>query len=89
MLENIERLSRGSTASHRHRHNRLPHTNIKQSTLCLATGRLTNTHMIFASRQAGFFYSPSPEFDDRVTCAYCSLELGSWEDGDNPMLSHK
>ena len=39
--------------------------------------------------QAGFFYTPSPEFEDRVTCAYCSLELGSWEDGDMPMVSHK
>lgn len=38
---------------------------------------------------AGFFYTPSSEFLDRVTCAYCSLELGSWEDGDNALLSHK
>jgi hypothetical protein len=32
---------------------------------------------------AGFFFTPSTAYPDRVTCAYCSLELGGWEDNNS------
>ncbi|EKX38228.1 hypothetical protein GUITHDRAFT_115571 [Guillardia theta CCMP2712] len=39
--------------------------------------------------QAGFFFSPSTQYQDRVTCAYCGLELGGWEDADIALSSHR
>ena len=29
---------------------------------------------------AGFFFTPTARAPDRVTCAYCGLELGGWDD---------
>eukprot|EP00960_Hanusia_phi_P046802 758048-Hanusia_phi.AAC.4 len=39
--------------------------------------------------QAGFFFSPSSQYPDRVTCAYCGLELGGWEDAAIALSSHR
>jgi hypothetical protein len=34
---------------------------------------------------AGWCYDPSPEYDDGVTCSYCSLSLDGWERNDDPL----
>ncbi|KAJ1483962.1 hypothetical protein T484DRAFT_1798294, partial [Baffinella frigidus] len=38
---------------------------------------------------AGFFFTPSAQYPDRVTCAYCSLELGGWEDNNSAFQAHR
>src|ERR1700755_1679798 len=38
---------------------------------------------------AGWYYDPSPELPDGVTCPYCSLSLDSWDAGDNPLEEHR
>lgn len=35
---------------------------------------------------AGFFYT---KCDDICRCAFCNVEVGRWEEGDNPMEEHK
>ena len=35
--------------------------------------------------QAGWFYAPTPESDDFVSCAYCKLSLDGFEPKDNPL----
>ncbi|KAH7135901.1 hypothetical protein B0J11DRAFT_174283 [Dendryphion nanum] len=39
--------------------------------------------------EAGWYYDPSPDLLDGVTCAYCSLSLDSWDAGDNPFDEHR
>lgn len=34
---------------------------------------------------AGWKYTPTPEYDDMATCTYCSLALDGWEPSDKPM----
>ncbi len=34
---------------------------------------------------AGWYYCPTAESDDFVTCAYCNLSLDGWEPKDNPL----
>lgn len=34
--------------------------------------------------QAGFVYTPQAAGDDTVTCLYCNLSLGGWEEEDDP-----
>jgi len=38
--------------------------------------------------EAGFFFEPSPETDDNVTCFLCKKSLDGWEPGDNPVAEH-
>lgn len=38
---------------------------------------------------AGFYYTPTDESDDMVTCAYCGLGLDGWESKDNPLVEHE
>lgn len=35
---------------------------------------------------AGFYYTKR---DDVVRCAFCGVQVGSWEEGDNPMHDHQ
>ena len=37
---------------------------------------------------AGWYYAPTPESDDYVTCVYCKLSLDGWEPKDNPYDEH-
>lgn len=37
---------------------------------------------------AGFYYDPSYEDPDNVTCYMCEKELGGWEEDDDPFLIH-
>ena len=37
---------------------------------------------------AGFFFTPTARAPDRVTCAYCGLELGCWDDRDVASEAH-
>ncbi|KAI9830821.1 MAG: hypothetical protein M1819_005346 [Sarea resinae] len=39
--------------------------------------------------EAGWYYCPTPESDDFVSCAYCSLSLDGWEPKDNPLREHQ
>ena len=34
---------------------------------------------------AGWKYTPTPEYEDTATCAYCSLALDGWEPADKPL----
>jgi hypothetical protein len=34
---------------------------------------------------AGWKYTPTPEYDDMATCTYCSLALDGWEPSDKPL----
>lgn len=34
---------------------------------------------------AGFYYSPTPDSNDMVSCIYCGLGLDGWEPKDDPM----
>ncbi|XP_039289307.1 death-associated inhibitor of apoptosis 1 isoform X2 [Nilaparvata lugens] len=36
--------------------------------------------------EAGFYYTKK---DDIVRCAFCGVEVGSWVEGDNPMVDHQ
>jgi hypothetical protein len=38
---------------------------------------------------AGWFYDPSEETPDGVTCAYCARALDAWDIGDDPMQEHR
>lgn len=38
--------------------------------------------------EAGFFYNPSPEHRDSVTCFMCGKELSDWEADDDPFAIH-
>ncbi|USP81417.1 hypothetical protein yc1106_08691 [Curvularia clavata] len=38
---------------------------------------------------AGWFYDPSTDTPDGVTCPYCSLALDAWDIGDDPMHEHR
>jgi hypothetical protein len=38
---------------------------------------------------AGWYYDPSEETPDGVTCPYCSLSLDAWDAGDDPMEEHR
>lgn len=35
--------------------------------------------------EAGWKYTPTPEYDDTATCTYCSLALDGWESADKPL----
>ncbi|PBP16919.1 AT hook domain-containing protein [Diplocarpon rosae] len=37
---------------------------------------------------AGWKYTPTPEYDDMATCTYCALALDGWENSDKPMDEH-
>ncbi|KAL2061032.1 hypothetical protein VTL71DRAFT_9084 [Oculimacula yallundae] len=37
---------------------------------------------------AGWKYTPTPEYDDMATCAYCNLALDGWENSDKPLDEH-
>ncbi|EKD19651.1 uncharacterized protein L3040_002006 [Drepanopeziza brunnea f. sp. 'multigermtubi'] len=37
---------------------------------------------------AGWKYTPTPEYDDMATCVYCALALDGWENSDKPMDEH-
>ncbi|KAH0534121.1 hypothetical protein FGG08_007279 [Glutinoglossum americanum] len=39
--------------------------------------------------EAGWYYCPTPDSDDFVSCAYCGLSLDGWEPKDNPMEEHQ
>ncbi|KAI9762589.1 MAG: hypothetical protein M1840_001215 [Geoglossum simile] len=39
--------------------------------------------------EAGWHYSPTPDSDDLVSCAYCSLSLDGWEPKDIPIEEHQ
>jgi len=34
--------------------------------------------------EAGFYYSPDIELEDKVECAYCKAKFGNWTHNDNP-----
>ncbi|KAK1978548.1 hypothetical protein LZ30DRAFT_598952 [Colletotrichum cereale] len=38
--------------------------------------------------EAGWKYTPSIEYNDMATCAYCELALDGWEQNDKPMDEH-
>ncbi|KAI4656935.1 uncharacterized protein J4E78_006826 [Alternaria triticimaculans] len=38
---------------------------------------------------AGWFYDPTDETPDGVTCAYCARALDAWDIGDDPMQEHR
>lgn len=38
--------------------------------------------------EAGFYYDPSYDDPDNVTCFTCGKQLGGWEEGDDPFLIH-
>ncbi|KIM44445.1 hypothetical protein M413DRAFT_442427 [Hebeloma cylindrosporum] len=38
--------------------------------------------------EAGFFYDPSYDDPDNVTCFICDKQLGGWEENDDPFLIH-
>ena len=38
--------------------------------------------------EAGFYFDPSPDDDDNVTCFTCSKELSSWDAEDDPFDIH-
>lgn len=38
--------------------------------------------------QAGFYYSPTAESEDNVTCFHCHNSLDQWEEGDDPFREH-
>jgi hypothetical protein len=35
--------------------------------------------------EAGWKYTPTPDYDDMATCTYCELALDGWEPADKPM----
>ena len=35
--------------------------------------------------EAGWYFEPTPESEDFVSCAYCKLSLDGWEPKDNPL----
>ncbi|TVY92092.1 Protein bir1 [Lachnellula willkommii] len=37
---------------------------------------------------AGWKYTPTPEYDDMATCTYCQLALDGWENSDKPLDEH-
>ncbi|TVY39757.1 Protein bir1 [Lachnellula subtilissima] len=37
---------------------------------------------------AGWKYTPTPEYDDMATCTYCELALDGWENSDKPLDEH-
>jgi hypothetical protein len=39
--------------------------------------------------EAGWYYDPSDEMPDGVTCPYCSLSLDAWDAGDDPIEEHR
>ncbi|KAL6246690.1 hypothetical protein RBB50_005997 [Rhinocladiella similis] len=38
--------------------------------------------------EAGWYYAPTPDSDDFVSCTYCKLSLDGWEPKDNPFDEH-
>ncbi|KAF8253883.1 hypothetical protein K440DRAFT_575873 [Wilcoxina mikolae CBS 423.85] len=38
--------------------------------------------------EAGFYFDPSPDHDDNVTCYLCLKSLDGWESGDDPVAEH-
>ena len=53
---------------------------------CLLRSRDVLLVFLFQARDlasAGFFFTPTPACPDRVTCAYCGLELGDWTSDKN------
>ncbi|TID16541.1 hypothetical protein E6O75_ATG11659 [Venturia nashicola] len=38
---------------------------------------------------AGWCYDPSPDYNDGVSCSYCSLSLDGWEKNDDPFVEHQ
>lgn len=38
--------------------------------------------------EAGWYFAPTPEYEDWVSCAYCKLSLDGWEPKDNPFDEH-
>ncbi|GAO46835.1 hypothetical protein SAICODRAFT_24718 [Saitoella complicata NRRL Y-17804] len=39
--------------------------------------------------EAGFYFTPTGESEDMVTCAYCGLGLDGWERADDPVAEHQ
>ncbi|KAI9736634.1 MAG: hypothetical protein M1834_000838 [Cirrosporium novae-zelandiae] len=39
--------------------------------------------------EAGWYYAPTQDSDDFVTCAYCKLSLDGWEPKDDPFEEHQ
>mmetsp|Transcript_31232 Transcript_31232/g.48937 ORF Transcript_31232/g.48937 Transcript_31232/m.48937 type:complete len:87 (-) Transcript_31232:187-447(-) len=37
---------------------------------------------------AGFLFVPDSEATDKVMCVYCGLELGHWDENDDPWTAH-
>lgn len=37
---------------------------------------------------AGWFFTPSKDNPDLVTCFLCKKELGGWDEGDDPFTEH-
>jgi hypothetical protein len=37
---------------------------------------------------AGFFYSPSPNAADNVTCFFCGVKRADWQAADDPLQEH-
>ncbi|KAG5439519.1 hypothetical protein PCANB_002094 [Pneumocystis canis] len=44
---------------------------------------------IIKMSQAGFYYNPTPDSNDMVSCIHCGLGLDGWEPKDDPMKEHK
>lgn len=38
---------------------------------------------------AGWFYDPTDDTPDGVTCPYCHLSLDAWDEGDDPLEEHR
>ncbi|KAI1617215.1 baculoviral IAP repeat-containing 2/3/4 [Exophiala viscosa] len=38
--------------------------------------------------EAGWYYAPTPDSEDYVSCAHCKLSLDGWEPKDNPFDEH-
>lgn len=48
-------------------------------------------HKVLSADQlarAGFYYHPSADHDDNVTCFFCEKSLDSWAEDDNPAIEH-
>uniref|UniRef100_A0A5S6Q0P4 Uncharacterized protein n=1 Tax=Trichuris muris TaxID=70415 RepID=A0A5S6Q0P4_TRIMR len=39
--------------------------------------------------EAGFFYLPSADASDAVECAFCAVQLESWDSGGDPWSEHR
>lgn len=39
--------------------------------------------------EAGFWFNPSPDHEDNVTCFLCNKSMEGWEHGDDPVAEHR